>query len=455
LVFEQSDRLRICARLLFIAALVYFFYSLLVYGWFVDWQHNAFVLIEKIRMFPPFADMRWITATSECGVDLPDLVSGRAFGCDPYGRGGIGYPPMSIQLARLLGVTGSHTGLIGLSTGMALVVLLLVQLRQMVPIPWQRDLAGAVILIGFPVELALERANVDIVLFLLMASLAAALASKRVYLLPICLGLAFVLVAGKIYPFFGLCAWLALAMLGRSKVEPAKIAVLFGAVLGLASFLPWYIAHAGGVPNPDNPIISHGFFAIPQYDFVRKFAANSPGTIKFAIESAIFFVKLIFFAIPFITSVRCDMATHFRHFLGDRFDVYSTRFFLIFMELTGLTWLACYFLIGSYDYRMIYALPGWIGCVALCFYLQHDVSPVTKLLLIQIVLMPLIFAPGILAFSFTSAYLGLAPKIMAYLSGLVFLPYCAGMLAGLLILIPDCFRRLPVYKAIQRLPIAA
>jgi len=34
---------------------------------------------------------------------------------------------------------------------------------------------------------------------------------------------------------------------------------LFGAVLGLASFLPWYIAHAGGVPNPDNPIISHGF----------------------------------------------------------------------------------------------------------------------------------------------------------------------------------------------------
>jgi len=178
-----------------------FFYSLLVYGWFVDWQHNAFVLIEKIRMFPPFPDMRWITATSECGVDLPDLVSGRAFGCDPYGRGGIGYPPMSIQLARLLGVTGSHTGLIGLSTGMALVVLLLVQLRQMVPIPWQRDLAGAVILIGFPVELALERANVDIVLFLLMASLAAALASKRVYLLPICLGLAFVLVAGKIYPF--------------------------------------------------------------------------------------------------------------------------------------------------------------------------------------------------------------------------------------------------------------
>jgi len=149
------------------------------------------------------------------------------------------------------------------------------------------------------------------------------------------------------------------------------------------------------------------------------------------------------------------MATHFRHFLGDRFDVYSTRFFLIFMELTGLTWLACYFLIGSYDYRMIYALPGWIGCVALCFYLQHDVSPVKKLLLIQIVLMPLILAPGILEFSFASAYLGVASKIMAYLSGLVFLPYCAGMLAGLLILIPDWFRRLPVYKAIQRLPIAA
>ena len=452
-VVNRPDWITPFVRLLFVVSLLYLLYSLLVYGWFQSWQDQGFLLIQKLRMFPPFADLRWITATSECGVDLGDLSIGKAFGCDPYGRGGIEYPPMSIIIARLLGVEGSHTGLIGLSTGLALVGLFWAQLRQMVPSSWKRDLVGAVIMLGFPVQLALERGNVDIVLFLMMVSLAAALASKRLWVLPICLALSFVLVAVKIYPFVGLFAWVGFALLARTKVEPAKYAVLMGAVLGCASFLPWYLGHAGVLPNPDNPLISHGFFGVPQYSFVRQVASSWPRFSRFGLETALFLIKLFLFAIPLVASIRLNMAVHFRRFLDARFDVYTSGFFRVFIELTGLTWLACYFLVGSYDYRMIYAFPGWIGCVALYFHLrQGGPSPIGKLLMIQISLMPLIFIPGILEFSFIPPFLGGVPKCIAFFSGLFVLPYSAGMLAGLLILVPDWIRRLPAYKAFEKLP---
>ena len=451
--FSRSDWLTPFSRMLFIASLLYLFYSLLVYSWFQSWQDQGFLLIEKLRMFPPFADMRWITATSECGVDLGDLSSGKAFGCDPYGRGGIGYPPISILFARMLWVQGSHTGLIGLTTGLAFVGFLLAQLWHMIATPWKRYLIAAVIILGFPCQLALERGNIDVMLFLLMVSLAAALASQRFWMLPICLGLAFVLVAAKIYPFFGLVAWVAVAVLARSKLEPAKYAVLIGAVLGCVSFLPWYLAHAGDVPNPDNPLISHGFFGVPQHSFVRHVASGWSIFARFGLEAAMLLLKAFFFLIPLVASIRYGMAMYFRRFLFDRFDGYKSSFFRTLIELTGLTWLACYLLVGSYDYRMIFAFPGWIGCVALCFHLQQaSAGPIGKLLLIQVSMMPLIFMPGILEYSFVSPFLGHISKITACFSGLIVLPYSAGMLAGLLIVIPDWVRQSPAYKEIGKLP---
>jgi hypothetical protein len=66
--------------------------------------------------------------------------------------------------------------------------------------------------------------------------------------------------------------------------------------------------------------------------------------------------------------------------------------------------------------------------------------------------MPLIFMPGIFEFSFISPFLGHIPKIMAYFSGIVALPYSAGMLAGLLIIIPEWFSQFPAYKEIMKLP---
>lgn len=452
-VVNRPDWIAPFARLLFVVSLLYLLYSLSVYGWFQSWQDQGFLLIQKLRMFPPFADLRWITATSECGVDLGDLSSGKAFGCDPYGRGGIGYPPMSILFARMLGVKGSHTGLIGLSTGLAFVGLLLTQLRQMVASSWRRDLVGAVIMLGFPAQLALERGNLDIVLFLLMVSLAAALASQRLWVFPICLALSFVLVAVKIYPFSGLLAWVGFALLAREKIDPAKYAVLMGAALGCASFLPWYLGHAGVLPNPDSPLVSHGFFGVPQYSFVRQVASGWPRFTKFGLETALFSLKAFCFAIPLIASIRFSLAIDFRRFLSNRFDGYSSSFFRVFIELTGFTWLACYFMVCSYDYRMIYAFPGWIGCVALYFHLQQaGLSPIGKLLMIQMLLMPLIFIPGILEFSFIPPFLGGVPKFIAFFSGLFVLPYSAGMLAGLLIVVPDWIRRLPAYKAFEKFP---
>lgn len=166
------------ARLLVVLAFANILLSLLFYALSGDIAQQAFPLIRGLKMLPPFADLRWVTSLSECGVDLQALAEHRLWGCDPYGRGGgLGYPPMSVQFARFLAVKGQHTGLLGLSMGLALVTILMGLTYRLIQTPAFRDLVGALLLLSFPLQLAVERGNIDVVLFVVLATLAAALAS--------------------------------------------------------------------------------------------------------------------------------------------------------------------------------------------------------------------------------------------------------------------------------------
>ncbi|MFM9100342.1 MAG: hypothetical protein ACKOPS_02970, partial [Cyanobium sp.] len=50
-----------------ITGLLYTIASLLLYA-VPAWKASAFLLLRDMRM-PSFADLRWVTANSECGVD--------------------------------------------------------------------------------------------------------------------------------------------------------------------------------------------------------------------------------------------------------------------------------------------------------------------------------------------------------------------------------------------------
>jgi hypothetical protein len=154
----------VLSRIVVALALTYALASLLIYGFLPHHHHQAFPLLGifphgVVTRMPTFADLRWVTAHSECGVRLSDLASGLSAGCDPFDRksSSLSYPPMSILAARFLAVKGHHTGLLGFCFGLAVITILALLSRRLVKPEWFANGLLAVILLGFPMQLALER----------------------------------------------------------------------------------------------------------------------------------------------------------------------------------------------------------------------------------------------------------------------------------------------------------
>jgi hypothetical protein len=103
--------------LVLLSDIIYISASLLFYSLGgPDGESNGFQLLGAMRM-PTYADLRWVTATSDCGVN--PLYHGKLVGCDAFGRRGIGYPPMSIWLFRLFHFQAGWTDLLALFSGLA------------------------------------------------------------------------------------------------------------------------------------------------------------------------------------------------------------------------------------------------------------------------------------------------------------------------------------------------
>lgn len=157
-----------------------------------------------------------------------------------------GLSPLSIQVARWLFVRVGHTAFLGVSFGLATVALLTSSAFRVIASPLQRDLITVLLLLCFPVPLALERGN-------------AALAGPAARFWPVQASLAWLLAAIKAYPFAGLIAWSAAHGLERHRIDPASAAVVGGCLLGLRTVLPW-LRHSGNAVAAKAPgLSSHGF----------------------------------------------------------------------------------------------------------------------------------------------------------------------------------------------------
>ena len=66
------------------------------------------------------------------------------------------------------GIKGDHTPFISLVISLSLIGVILLQMRSLFRSVWLLILAGSLFLIGFPVQLGLERMNIDILIFLLL-----------------------------------------------------------------------------------------------------------------------------------------------------------------------------------------------------------------------------------------------------------------------------------------------
>lgn len=368
--------LEVTARAFFLLSLVYSFVSLFVYGFAPQFQKLAFPLLGGIRL-PPFVDLRWVTTISECGINLEDLGQGVAT-CYPFSFGGLGYPPLSVEVARFLHVKEAHTELLGFAFGIAISGILLALLFQFKRPGWKRDLIGGLLVISFPMQLALERSNIDIVIFLLLTSLSAALAGSKRWLIPFAGGISWLAVVIKMYPVAGITAWLGLSIFRRPRFDLSRTISLLGTSIGFAMVLPWFLKYKGIAAQPPAGSISHGFIVPLPIQFIDSHAPLLSYVFQYVpqplISASIFIVVLGW-------SFRVRLADQWEALLSKQTDDYRRRFLYIMPSLLGCVWLGCYFLSGSYDYRLIFAMPAFIVILSLLDKSEQENIATSKILL--------------------------------------------------------------------------
>jgi len=313
-----------------------------------QWADHAFPLLgNNIRMLPPFADLRAITAVAGCDVDINHIIEKTSAGCDPYGRtGGLGYPPFIYLIARGIGVSGEWTTILSLTIGLTFIF-------AIVSISAENALTkttGGVLLLSLPSQLGLERMNIDILLFigLLLISL---LREKDQEPKPgasiLASGLAFFCTATKIYFVFGICSWLLAARLAGNHKPSFDLPVCLASIAGLCTAMPW-LASGDGFVTPQLGLFSHGL--------VFKTSEGIAGGTTAV--SAIFLITGIYLASK---NKRLD------NFLqGYCRDIMTSRWgrTKACMACSGLaTWIGCYILTSNWDYRLVFAFP-WILLLA-------------------------------------------------------------------------------------------
>ncbi len=325
--------------------------SLILYGLGGDAASGAFPLIAGIKAHPLHTDLRWLTTISECDPSLGAWVNQRGVICAQTAPGGlIGYPPMSVQIARWLALRVSHTAILGLSLGLATIALLTGFSLRVIQSPIRRHLITALVLLSFPVQLALERGNIDMLILLLLASLAAALAAPGAWLFPLQGSLAWLLVVIKAYPVAGLMAWSACQGLERRRLVAAA-AVAGGTVIGLRDILPWLRQSGRAVAAKAPGLSSHGFAELG----LQLGPPNPSALLEFILLNR---WGLLLVIAGFLLGRRQHLRAHLEMVTQGTACGYSQRFLAIFVALSTFIWLGCYFLSTSIDYRFILALPA-------------------------------------------------------------------------------------------------
>jgi len=355
----------------FVAALVNVYASLLSYSTEVG-HHIAFPLIAKIKMLPPFADLRWVIANSACNVDLDQLASGERLGCDVYGRvGSLAYPPYSVIIARYFHVNNSHTAILGFLFGTFLIALTIYSFYN---IPLKLTIVAplvSLVFLSLPMNLALERGNIDVVIFCLYGLFAflIALNSKNMIIQCAIAVVCFLLTASKLYPLFAIIPLLLL--LSRSYLircnKTSIISGFVGTASGLALSYSWLVKYSNSIPKPTDGLIAHGIsFSLNQSAFYLRMLDFAAG-IKFAIPygvsliTAVGSVSLVMpyalVLIGFVIGSKIKLEYIYIRYLQSNQLLLKARFVIIFAIITALSWTTCYLLAANYDYRLILLFP--------------------------------------------------------------------------------------------------
>jgi hypothetical protein len=354
------------SRILLLAALGYLFTSLFGYTRGGGAAEPAFGLIRAIKATPPFSDLIWVLVVGKCGTKTARLFDSFSAVCDHYGYGQLGggypdtgYPTLVNTLTRIFDTPVGYSGAIGLVAGILFVIAIMLSSRQLFRSHWAWPVSMSVLLIGFPVQLLLERANLDVFIYLLIfaSSIVISLGSGFAAFL-LLFFLSFMAVGLKAFPVFGFMGWLLSALLGPKEYRDnhmAKVAVGLGCTLAIATLIPWAFS-TGKDMGFSGSLASYGFKALGYINayFVDMFGYDRA---RLLIKGLIL-IKLLSVVAGVMLAIRASLDEKLSEFFGSIRDPFFQKFSIALFLLMSWTWFGIYLLTISFDYKHVFMLPS-------------------------------------------------------------------------------------------------
>ncbi|MCX5959905.1 MAG: hypothetical protein NT053_08790 [Cyanobacteria bacterium] len=349
-----------------LAALGYLFSSLLGYTRGGTAAEQAFSLIRIIRSAPPFSDLIWVVVVGKCGTKTARLSDYASAVCDRYGYaqpgGGYedtGYPTLVNTLTHLFDTPVGYSGAIGLVAGILFVIAIMLSSRRLFRSHWAWPVSMSVVMIGFPVQLLLERANLDAFIYLLMVASSVVISLGGGFAAFLLLSfLVFMAVALKAFPVFGFMGWLLSALLGPKGYRVnnmAKTAVGLGCALAIATLIPWAISTGKDI-GFSGGLASYGFKAL---GYINTYLVGMFGydRARLLIKGLIL-IKLLSVVAGVTLAIRASLADKVSGFFGSIRDQFFQKFSITLFLLMTWTWIGVYFLTISFDYKHVFMLPS-------------------------------------------------------------------------------------------------
>jgi len=223
----------------------------------------------------------------------------------------------------------------------------------------------SVVLIGFPVQLLLERANVDAFIYLLIfaASVVISLGDSFAAFLLLSF-LVFMAVGLKAFPVFGFMGWLLSALLGPKEYrvdKMAKVAVGLGCALSIATLIPWAISTGKDIEFSGS-LASYGFKAL---GYINTYLVGMFGydRARLLIKGLIL-IKLLSIAAGVTLAIRASLAEKVSGFFGSIQDPFFQKFSITLFLLMTWTWIGVYLFAISFDYKHVFMLSSALVFVA-------------------------------------------------------------------------------------------
>jgi hypothetical protein len=341
-----------------LAPYLYHFIGVNSIFWVVEilnwWRFFGFPPME-----PDFADIRAFTAQVTCAQKGIDYLETN---CDPWNRN-IGSLNIYVPFFKFFGLDESRTGILG-NAFQVLLFLSIYMVAYAVKLDlgkFKNALLLLIVLASPPIAIAIERGQFEIVILIFTILASYLLYAQKQYMAYLIFGLLSVL---KIYPIIVL-----ILLLANRSMKKSIRQLFFGLVVIIISSVVIVNAISGQFGDLQDNGLSLGFWrtfgvTVLPYLCVKLLKdvnlLDSDFTLSLVQAHAL--GMLVTFSLILIFCIFRSKKKVFGPNLTPLIEENSLRSIFILLNLSMIC--ICYFVVSSFDYRMIYLIPLFLVCLA-------------------------------------------------------------------------------------------